>query len=135
MGNKANSSVLIKRGGVGALVAASINFLIFFISRGVGVSYMMPPRTADQQPMELPAMDILASSVIPAIVGTILLLILNRYTQRPLRFFLIIAVIVLVVSFIPLILIELPVNTKVLLGVMHLAAAGAIILFLRSAYE
>ena len=135
MARKAEKTVLVKRGAMGAGIAAGINFLIFFISKGVGISYTVPPRMTEQEPIDLTATGIILSSAVPAMVATILLMILNHYSKKPLQFFVIIAVIVLLLSFAPVFMVDVSVNTKVMLGIMHLVAAGAIIIFLRSAYE
>lgn len=135
MTRKTTNSILLKRGALGALIAAAINYLIFFISKGVGISFILPPRMADLEPVDLSSAGIILSTVLLAVFATILILILNRFSKRPLNFFIAIALIVLVVSSAPVFLIEAPVNTKILLGIMHMVAAGAIIVFLRSAYQ
>jgi len=52
-----------------------------------------------------------------------------------LQFFVIIAVILLLLLSAPLSMVDVNVNTNIMLRIMHLVAAGAIILFLGSAYE
>ena len=59
MARKAEKTVLVKRGAMGAGIAAGINFLIFFISKGVGISYTVPPRMTDQEPIDLTATGII----------------------------------------------------------------------------
>jgi ABC-type microcin C transport system permease subunit YejB len=79
---KSKNNCFNKKRSVGAGIAAAINFLIFFISKGVGISYTIPPRMTQQQPIDVTATGIILFSVVPAVVATILLMILNRYSKK-----------------------------------------------------
>lgn len=135
MKQKAKKSSIVLNGIYGGLAATALNAVIYYLTKWAGVSYMMPPRDEGGVAEMLPAWAVFVSSFMPALVAILILLILNRFTKRPFRFFFYTALVVLLVSFIPVIAIDVPVYTKFYLGTMHIIAAGAILLFFRQAYR
>jgi len=108
-------------GGVAAVGSAIANLIFLFIARATGTSYvMLGPGSTSPEP--LPEFLVVVSSVIPAIVATILLALLGRFTSKPIRIFPIVAIIVLLISLSgpftqPS---EVAVSTKTGLAIMHL---------------
>ncbi len=111
---------------IGALIGVIANLIVYFAARAAGFEFLAPAPPTNE-PMPLPAVAVIVSTVIPAIGAAVVVALLNRFTARPLRVFLIIAAVVLIISFagpftLPISLIE-----QMILNVMHIIAAGAII--------
>lgn len=108
-----------------AIVLAVIgNIILYFIGEAVlgGDLMAVPPGSTDPTP--LPIGVIIGATAVPAIIGALVLVLLNR-TLRPITIFRWLAVIVTILSFIPVF--QLPasitVGSKVILGLMHIVAA------------
>lgn len=110
-----------------ALASVVGNIIVLLIGQYLfNVSFLMPaPGALEQQPLGIGHVALFSS--VPALAAAGLLLILGRYTARPLRMFWIVASIVLLVSFIPDFL--LPVDTGTMIGllVMHVVSAVTIV--------
>lgn len=113
---------------IAAIVIAVVgNAILYFIGNAVidGGLTAVPPGEIDPSP--LPLFVIAIATAVPAIIGAIVFVLLNRF-NRPVTIFRVIAVIVTVLSFIPVI--QLPdtvsVGSKVILGLTHIVAALAI---------
>ena len=109
---------------VAAFVAVVVVFGIAGLF-GVPLEVMAPPTYETLSPMEV---SFIAQATIPPAIGaTILLAILGRFTRRPFLIFQIIAAVFLLLSFGgPL---SLPVSgvVKMVLGLIHIVAAGTIV--------
>ncbi|OGO68686.1 MAG: hypothetical protein A2Z37_16870 [Chloroflexi bacterium RBG_19FT_COMBO_62_14] len=109
---------------VAAFVAVDVVFGIAGLF-GVPLEVMAPPTYETLSPMEV---SFIAQATIPPAIGaTILLAILGRFTRRPFLIFQIIAAVFLLLSFGgPL---SLPVSgvVKMVLGLIHIVAAGTIV--------
>jgi len=112
------------RAAVAAFVAVDVVFGIAGLF-GVPLEVMAPPTYETLSPMEV---SFIAQATIPPAIGaTILLAILGRFTRRPFLIFQIIAAVFLLLSFGgPL---SLPVSgvVKMVLGLIHIVAAGTIV--------
>lgn len=73
--------------------AAIVNLILFFITKGLGVSYMIPAQDPSAGLEALPAFLVIFASVLPAIGATILLAILGKFLAKPFRAFWIISVV------------------------------------------
>jgi len=116
------------RVGLMAAVAAFVAVVVVFGIAGlfgVPLEVMAPPTYETLSPMEV---SFIAQATIPPAIGaTILLAILGRFTRRPFLIFQIIAAVFLLLSFGgPL---SLPVSgvVKMVLGLIHIVAAGTIV--------
>ena len=114
-------------GPVAAVAAFVASVVVFGIAGlfGVPLEVMAPPTYETLSPMEV---SFIAQATIPPAIGaTILLAILGRFTRRPFLIFQIIAAVFLLLSFGgPL---SLPVSgvVKMVLGLIHIVAAGTIV--------
>ncbi len=117
--------------GAGLLVAigaALANVVMFVLERDFfGVSFAFPYQRAGSVAMPLPVTFVILASGLPAILAALLLAVLGRLAQRPLRIFQSVGVIILLVSFGGPISVPAGLSTKLALGVMHVVAATIII--------
>lgn len=128
---------LLKSYGMTALTGGLIALLICLVWYGVvsvvGIDVEVQAPGSDKiEPLPIPA--IVFATLIPALAGTGLAMVLKRMTGRGLLIFQIVAGVVLVLSLgSPL---GLPVDTvnKLVLVVMHFIAAGAVVWAVRRNY-
>ena len=117
-------------GLVAAGAAALGNLIFYFISRGLGVSYLMPVEPGSTELAPLPAGIVIFASIVPAVAATFLYAILGKLVSRPVTVFWIISAIVLLLSM-ALPFVNLPDTvdsaTVFALEVMHVIAAAAIV--------
>ena len=110
-------------------MAAVINAVLYFIGAALG---WMPETVLTPMGVPVTIVPVVASTVVALVVATIVYSILNRFTGNPNRWFTIVAVVLLVVSFAsPLTLPGAPTMMIVVLEAMHLVAGVAAIYFLR----
>jgi hypothetical protein len=104
------------------------NLAVFYAARVAGVLVNIPeaPGSTTMVPLELP--PVVISSLMPAFAAAIVLALLGRLTASPLSIFRGVAVVVLVLSFIPVFLLPAGLGTKVVLSLMHLIS-GVVITF------
>lgn len=131
--NAKNRHILI-RGILGGAVAGIINGIIYLIARASDVSFTVPSQQEAGATMDIGIGPIIIFSVVPAVIASLLVLLLNRFTRKPFTIYLIIAVIILLVSFFPLTL-EMDNITRIVLGIMHVIVASGITIGLNSAYR
>jgi len=131
MENKPVERVAIRELWWGALVAAVAAFaaavVLFGIAGlfGVPLEVMAPPTYETLSPMEV---SFIAQATIPPAIGaTILLAILGRFTRRPFLIFQIVAAVFLLLSFGGLLSLPVSGAVKIVLGLIHIVAAGAIV--------
>jgi hypothetical protein len=121
-----NPRQLPKAALIGAAIGVVANLIVYAIARAGGLEFSAPvPPT--NQPMPLPVVAVVVSTVIPAIGAAVLLALLNRFTSRPLRVFLICAGVVLVLSFAGPFTLPVSLLEQMILNLMHVIAAGAIV--------
>jgi len=120
----------LKAGLLAGLAAALINAVLFFFFRAAGVitdSVLLP----DYRPLTV--VPVILSSLIPALLGSVAYYLLVRFTRDGYRYFTIIAVILLILSFgnpflgIP----NVTVPYALALNVMHVVVAAALLYALR----
>jgi len=116
-------------GLVAAAVSALGNVIFYWVSKGLGVSYMMPAEPGSTDLAPLPVVFVIIASVLPAVVATAVYAGLGRFLARPVRTFWIIAVVLLVASFAMPLTLPAAVSggTIFSLEVMHVIAAAAIV--------
>lgn len=117
-------------GLVAAGASALGNVVFFFISRGLGVSYLMPLEPGSTELATLPVMIVIVASLVPAVAATILYTILGKFLSRPILIFRIISAVALVLTFV-MPIVNLPAtvdgSTIFALEVMHVISAVAIV--------
>ncbi len=111
---------------IGAMLGLIANLIVYFAARAAGFEFLAPAPPTNE-PMPLPVVAVIVSTVVPAIGAAIILVFLNRFSARPLRAFLIIAAVVLVISFAGPFTLPISFIERMILNVMHIIAAAAII--------
>lgn len=128
-------SRLALAGVIAAVVAAAANLIIFFVARdALDISFVFP--FAGNEPRSLPASGVATMSVIPALLGAGLLWLLARFVRHPLRTFQAAALLILLVSFIPVLTLkDTEMSTRMSLLLMHIVAAAVIVGVLSSSVD
>ena len=105
-------------------VAGTLNMGVYAVAAAVGVVFLMPPPGGGEIEPVIP----LVASVVYAGIAGLVLAGLNRFTNNPVRNFLIVVPIAFVLSFVPLLTLPAGValSTKLALGAMHFVAAPII---------
>lgn len=107
-------------------IAAVLNAIVYFLYTANGFNIILPlPSPTEPTPLALAVVVIF--TFLPALAAGGLLWALNKFTQRPLTNFTIIAVIALILSFGMSVALDMPVAFKIGLDVMHVVAAVVII--------
>ena len=117
----------------GGVIGAVINTAIALLAPaliGGAIQVARPGETALQN---LPLPAVIGASIIPALVGALVLWLLGRFTKTPVQIFQLIAVIITVLSLISPFGLPIGLGGQVLLCLMHIVAAGAITLALSRA--
>ncbi|MBC8084041.1 MAG: hypothetical protein H7Z21_12590 [Hymenobacter sp.] len=121
----------ITAGLLAGLAAAVLNAVLFFVFHATGVLtdtvYVQPPN----QPLTI--MPVIMASLVPALVGSIVFFLLEKFTNNGFRIFSILAVILVVLSLASPFTVPQngTVGYGVVLCVMHLVVAAALLYFLR----
>lgn len=132
--NKASNSSILVNGIIGGVVASILNVVIYYISRALDVSFILPPRVEGELPLDLHPFGIIFASMVPAIGALLLLMLLDKTTRKPFPILIIISVIVLAISVYPLTL-DLTTASRISMGLMHIVAAVSILWALRTSYK
>ncbi len=116
--------------GIIATIAAIIgNVLVFYASAALqGEPLLAPdPRGAGQMQAVVIVAPILLTAI-GSIGATLVFAIIKRFTRRPVLVFSIVALVVLALSYLPLLLpLGLPSATVIAFAIMHLVAAGIVV--------
>lgn len=117
-----------RNGLTAAVVAAVVNAVLFFVGAAMGA---FPDTVLTPMGTPITIVPVVLMSVLSILAGTLVYTILNRFTSNPNRWFIILAVIVLVLMTPgPFALPGAPPLMIVFLEIMHLVAAGSAIYFL-----
>ncbi len=120
---------LLKSGITAGLVAAAINSILYFISKGLGIindAVLLPNGT----PLLL--VPVVISSILPGIVAALVLWGIAKKADNPARIFTFVGGLFLLLSLIgPVAMPNLTIGFKIVLSLMHLIAGSFIIYFLR----
>lgn len=112
-----------------AVIAAVINVILFYVFHAAGIFV----DTIFLQPgMPLTIVPILISSILPTLVATVVFYLLERFTSNGFKIFRIIAIVLLLVSFLnPFMGIPgVTVGYAVALNVMHIVVVALLLYFL-----
>ncbi len=114
------------------VAAAAINALLFLFFRALGLitdDVMVQPGT----PMTV--VPVIMSSIVPAVIAGIVYFLLDKYTSKGYRYFLILSVVLLLLSFAnPFLLIpNVPLGYGIALDMMHVVLVLLLLYFLRRA--
>ena len=113
-----------KIGVTAGILAAAGNLLVMIVGKNLlDVPFMVPSPDGSDQSTQISLLDVVLSSILPALGATILFVILQQISAHPVRLFLAIAGLLFLFSFF-LLLVETDPSTRICLGLMHLIAAG-----------
>ena len=118
---------LWRAGLLAAAAAAVANMIIWAIERMLLGLALPVPQGAGNEIAPLPVVMVVVVSAVAAIAATLLLAILNRFVQRPIRIFQGIAAVALLLSVGGPLSLPVDIANKVGLSAMHVAAAAAIV--------
>ncbi|MCU0433824.1 MAG: DUF6069 family protein [Bacteroidia bacterium] len=127
---KTTASKILTNGGLSVLAATVLNVILFYIFKAMGgfpEDFLVPQ--AQNQPITV--VPVIISSVITAVVGMLIYLLLNRFSGKAQLIFRIIAVVVFVLFiYTPLSIPNAPGAMVVGLELMHLVSAAVVTWFL-----
>ena len=114
-----------------AVVASVINVILFHIFHYFGIitdDIMIQPDTS------LSAMPIIMSATIPTLLASIVFFFLNKYTTNGFKIFRVIAIILLILSFMPPFfgIPNVTIPYAIALNTMHVVVVGVLLYFLNS---
>lgn len=117
---------LLRAGPVGAALSAIGNVALYFGAQALDLPLRVPDGGAGGSlaPLALPA--VIVASVMPAFAAAIVLALLPRFTRDPFRVFRVLAVALLVLSCVPVLLLDAAFSTKLILVAMHGVSAWTI---------
>ncbi len=115
-------------------VATGLNALLFFIFKALGIIV----DTIFIQPNQpLTVVPIIISSILPSLIASLVFFLLEKFTKNGFKIFRIIALVLMVLSFInPFMGIpNVTLAYALVLNLMHLVVAGAVLYFLGKAVK
>jgi hypothetical protein len=124
----ATGTSLIRRRALGVAVAVLACVLIWALGRVAGVDYTVA--NPGRAPMEVGLGPVVIFSLLASLVGWAALVVLERFTRRATAIWTPLAVVVALLSLLPLAGSEADGGTKLTLGAMHLAVAAVLIALL-----
>lgn len=129
MKTKLNFKQSILAGLIAAGAAVAVNLILFFIFHGAGI---ITDTIFIQPGQPLTFVPIIISSSMPAIIGSMIFFLLERFTKNGFRIFTIISIVLLVLSFMnPFVGIPgVTTGYALALNLMHIVVAGALLFFI-----
>ncbi|MGB3634721.1 MAG: DUF6069 family protein [Rubrobacteraceae bacterium] len=116
---------LLVFGFIAGVLAAVANAFVYLLASALGA---MPDSVLVQGGDTITLFPVVISSFVPALVAAVLLVILGRFTRRPVGIFQTVAVVLLVLSLItPFTIPGAPAGMIATLLIMHVVAAASII--------
>lgn len=118
----------IKAGLLAGLVAAVIDGILFFVFHAAGV---FTDNVFIQPNQPLTIVPVLIASFVPAILGSIVFFLIEKYTNRGFTIFRILTLILVVLSmYSPFALPHATLGYSLVLGVMHIVVPTALLYFI-----
>lgn len=115
---------IVRAGSIAAVMVTTGNIIIYFIGSLFNISFTVP---TPSNPFTITIGNVIGETLLMVVSATLVFALLRRLTLRAVWVFRVIAVIVLLISFIfPLILTVEP-RMKIALGLMHLFSAIGIV--------
>jgi hypothetical protein len=113
-----------RAGFITAGAAVVANVLVYVLAGALGVAPLVR-MGGPAAPLEvMPVAPVIVVTLVPALVATALFALLNRFTRRPVAWFVGIAAVVLALSFGPTLALPIPVASQAVLSLMHIVAAA-----------
>lgn len=124
--SKINFNALLKVAPIAAVVSALINVVLYFIGSAAGImdNSVGVPSPSGVEPITV--IPVIISSIIPTLLAGVVLALLNRFTNNPLRIYGIITIVLFVVTLAnPFMAIpNIPIGMGIWLNLMHVVVAG-----------
>ncbi len=115
-------------GALAAVAAAIANLVVYLIAVGLlNANARVPERLGSDTYVDLEIGQVVFASIVPALLATLLAIAVLRWTAAPRRWFVISAVVVLLLSYLSFLDLDGSTGAFVTLAVMHIVAAAAII--------
>ena len=117
-------------GAVAVLTVTAVNTLLYAATRAAGIEFKLaePGKEAHQ----LVIWEVLGATLAFALIGWGTLALLERVTRRGRVIWAVVAALVLLVSYGPVLAVEASTGTKVLLSIFHFTVAAALFPLLRA---
>jgi hypothetical protein len=116
--------------GFAVATAVLSTSLLYLVAKALGTDFKLTdPGTPEPHALILPEIAVFA--LVFSLLGWGTLALLERFTRRPKVIWSVLAIAVLVLSFVPIGIEQATVDTKVMLSVIHLAVAAALVPMLR----
>ncbi len=123
---------LLKSGIIAGLIVATINIILYYIAKSLGIvndEIILP----NGSPLQL--LPVVISSILPGIVAALVLWGISKISKNPVKIFTLVGLGFLLVTMIgPVATPNLTVGFKIVLSLMHFIAGGFIIYFLRRSF-
>lgn len=134
MTTKLNFKQSMIAGLMAAVAATVVNAILFFIFHATGIlvdTIFIQPNQA------LTVVPIIISSIMPTLIATLVFYLLERYTKNGWKIFKIIALVLMVITFVnPFMGIQgVTVGYAVVLDLMHVVVVGALLYFIGTAVK
>ena len=119
---------IITAAAVAGVISAVVNSILYFIFHATGV---IPDDVYIQENQPLTLVPVLISSFIPSLLAGGVFYLFCRYTQKGFRYFSILAIILLLLSFAnPFMAIKnIPLSMGIALNVMHIVVVASLLYF------
>jgi cell division protein FtsL len=116
--------------GFAVATAVLSTSLLYLVAKALGTDFeLTDPGKQESHALILPEIAVFA--LVFSLLGWGTLALLERFTRRPKVIWSVLAIAVLVLSFVPIGIEQATVDTKVMLSVIHLAVAAALVPMLR----
>ena len=121
---------IITAAAVAGVISAVVNSLLYFIFHSTGV---IPDDVFVQENQPLTLLPVVISSFVPSLLAGVVFYLLCRYTQKGFRYFSILAIILLLLSFAnPFMAIKnIPLSMGIALNVMHIVVVTSLLYFFK----
>lgn len=118
---------VLKAGIIGGITAAGFNVIVLLLAGvfGIALNVMAGP-PPNQQAMALTAPAVILLSILPALIGAVLYFVLTRITAKAATIFTIIAVVIVLLSLLPVFGQPLSTAGMIALVLMHFIAGGVV---------
>lgn len=118
---------VLKAGLIGGITAAGLNVILLLLAGVFGITLVvMAGNPAEQQAMTLTAVPIILFSIMPALIGALVFFLLTRISAKAATIFTVIAVVITILSLLPVLGQPLAPVGMIVLALMHFIAAGVI---------
>ena len=117
-------------GLVTAVVVIAANLGVYAAARAMSVDFLIQVAPAMEGRVPAPVVAVILTSLVSVLIATGSFAFVVRASERPLRTFLIVAIVVLLLSFAAPVSVPASAATKVAFAIMHVVEAAIVVLLL-----